>query len=350
MCGCWSWAVIRISRRKRSAPDGGGDLRIEHLDRDLPLVAAVAREEDERHAPATDLPLDDVAVAEDLLDLVEEIAHAGGDYLVSTPVARGPRRERSSPVSTGAGTLFRSRTRYSSTALPAASRWVAGELPLLDLGGEDRFDLRPRALGVGALDPDQGVQRLRRLGRIRRPVPFADPPPGSGGQRLKLLRRHRLQDVAIELGDEGPGAVGQRERALQPPRSARALEMGGGAAEIGVPEDQHEHVEEERHHRRGRHHLHSGREPDADREEDVDRVLGVAQRVAETDRRDDPAEAERERDAVLHQQHDAGDHDRQDDERLHHRLAEPLLLPGEDVHPAHRQHEEEGARSCRARW
>ncbi len=57
--------------------DRGGDLRIEHLDRDLALVAAVARQVDERHTPAADLPLDDVAVAEDLLDLVEEIAHAG---------------------------------------------------------------------------------------------------------------------------------------------------------------------------------------------------------------------------------------------------------------------------------
>jgi hypothetical protein len=61
MCGCWSCAVIRI----------------EHLDGDLALVAAVAGQVDERHTPATQLPLDDVAVAEDLLDLVEEIAHAG---------------------------------------------------------------------------------------------------------------------------------------------------------------------------------------------------------------------------------------------------------------------------------
>jgi hypothetical protein len=80
----------------------------------------------------------------------------------------------------------------------------------------------------------------------------------------------------------------------------------------------------------------SSSEPDADREEDVYRVLGVAQGVAETDGGDDPAEAERERDAVLNQEHYPGHHDRQDDERLHYRLAEPLLLPGQDVDPGHR--------------
>ncbi len=62
---------------KSLGADRGGDLGIEHLDGDLPLVAAVAREVDERHAPATDFPLHDVAVAQDLLDLVEEITHAG---------------------------------------------------------------------------------------------------------------------------------------------------------------------------------------------------------------------------------------------------------------------------------
>ena len=57
--------------------DRGGDVGIEHLDGDLPLVAAVPREVDVRHAAAAELPLDDVAVAEGLLDVVEEIGHAG---------------------------------------------------------------------------------------------------------------------------------------------------------------------------------------------------------------------------------------------------------------------------------
>jgi hypothetical protein len=63
--------------QKPLGADRGGDLRIEHLDGDLPLVAAVSREVDERHTPASDLPLDDVTVAKDLLDLVEEFSHAG---------------------------------------------------------------------------------------------------------------------------------------------------------------------------------------------------------------------------------------------------------------------------------
>ncbi len=59
-------------------PDRGGDLGIEHLDGDLALVAAIPGEKDIGHAAATDLTLYDVAVAQDLLDLIEEIAHAGG--------------------------------------------------------------------------------------------------------------------------------------------------------------------------------------------------------------------------------------------------------------------------------
>jgi hypothetical protein len=52
------------------------DVGIQHLDRDRALVAAIAREIDVGHPATAELPLDDVAVAQDLLDMIEEIAHA----------------------------------------------------------------------------------------------------------------------------------------------------------------------------------------------------------------------------------------------------------------------------------
>ena len=57
--------------------DRRGDVRVEHLDRDSALVAPIVREVDVRHAAPTQLAVDDVAFTENLLDLIEEIAHAG---------------------------------------------------------------------------------------------------------------------------------------------------------------------------------------------------------------------------------------------------------------------------------
>lgn len=58
-------------------PYRGGDVGIEHLDGDCPLVSPVVREEDERHATASQLAFDDIALTQGLLDLMEEIAHSG---------------------------------------------------------------------------------------------------------------------------------------------------------------------------------------------------------------------------------------------------------------------------------
>ncbi len=58
-------------------PDSGGDVGVEHLDRDRPLVASIVREVHVRHASAAELAVDDVAFTENLLDLIEESAHAG---------------------------------------------------------------------------------------------------------------------------------------------------------------------------------------------------------------------------------------------------------------------------------
>ena len=64
MCGCCSRAASRISRRNRSGPSDGGELGVEHLERDRPVVLEVAREVHRGHAPAAELALDRVAVAQ----------------------------------------------------------------------------------------------------------------------------------------------------------------------------------------------------------------------------------------------------------------------------------------------
>ena len=64
MCGCWSWAVSRISRRNRSAPEGSDEVGTEHLDRDRAVVLEVAGQVDRGHAAAPELALEQVAIAE----------------------------------------------------------------------------------------------------------------------------------------------------------------------------------------------------------------------------------------------------------------------------------------------
>ncbi len=71
-----------ISRRNRSAPHGR-ELGVQHLDRDPPAVAQVAREVDRRHAAAADLALEAVAVDEGGLQTAYELGNA---LLLSSPL------------------------------------------------------------------------------------------------------------------------------------------------------------------------------------------------------------------------------------------------------------------------
>ncbi len=63
-CGCCRRAASWISRRKRSGPSDGGELGVEHLEGDGAVVLEVAREEDRGHAPATELALEGVPLAQ----------------------------------------------------------------------------------------------------------------------------------------------------------------------------------------------------------------------------------------------------------------------------------------------
>jgi hypothetical protein len=54
-----------------------GKLRVEYFDGDTTVMPRVLCKVDHGHAAAAELPLDQVAVPEALLDVVEKFAHAG---------------------------------------------------------------------------------------------------------------------------------------------------------------------------------------------------------------------------------------------------------------------------------
>ena len=64
MCGCWSFAVVLISERKRSLPSAAASSGCKHLDGDGTVVAEIVRQVYRRHAARAELPLDPVAVSE----------------------------------------------------------------------------------------------------------------------------------------------------------------------------------------------------------------------------------------------------------------------------------------------
>ena len=66
MCGCCSRAVVLISAKKPLGAERRGELRVQHLDRDVAVVPDVAREVDGRHAAAADLALDAIAIGDGL--------------------------------------------------------------------------------------------------------------------------------------------------------------------------------------------------------------------------------------------------------------------------------------------
>ena len=120
--------------------------------------------------------------------------------------------------------------------------------------------------------------------------------------------------------------------------------VGVDVPHVGFPEQQHDGVEYHRHHGGYR----GGEYPcgNAHRQcqEDVDRVLGVLERVAEADGRDDGRQRERQSQAVLHEDHGACDGHRQDDHRLHHGLVVAGALLGEHIDPGDREDQQQGGR------
>ena len=76
---------------------------------------------------------------------------------------------------------------------------------------------------------------------------------GALGERIELVRGERLENLVVHQRYEGAGPVGERQRALEPPRGRRPLQVGSAPAEVGVPEDQDHDVERDRQRRRERH-------------------------------------------------------------------------------------------------
>src|SRR3989442_3082890 len=66
-------------------PEGGCELRRQHLDRDGATVLQVLRKVDRGHSPAPQLALDRVATGEGGLNVGEEGVHRGGFVCVTTP-------------------------------------------------------------------------------------------------------------------------------------------------------------------------------------------------------------------------------------------------------------------------
>ena len=81
MCGCWSPAASSDLALEALGAERGGELGVQHFERNGAPVLEVARAEDGCHPAATDFLLDDVpsgeAVAK-LRDLVRHIAWVGG--------------------------------------------------------------------------------------------------------------------------------------------------------------------------------------------------------------------------------------------------------------------------------
>jgi hypothetical protein len=66
MWGCCSRATVSISALKPIGAEGGGQLRVQNLERHVTAVLQVAREIHRGHSPAAELALDDVAIAQAL--------------------------------------------------------------------------------------------------------------------------------------------------------------------------------------------------------------------------------------------------------------------------------------------
>ena len=109
MWGCCRRAASRISRRKRSGPSSGGDLRVQHLERDRPVVPEVVRQVDRGHAAATQLALHRVAVRQGN-QTGSEVGHRCFDAELPKGTLGGkPGLERVAAASAGSGVAMHAR-------------------------------------------------------------------------------------------------------------------------------------------------------------------------------------------------------------------------------------------------
>ena len=76
MWGCCRLAVVLISREEALGAQDGGQLRPQHLERDLAVVAEVVGQVDRRHPALPELALEAVAVGKSGRQMSEVLGHA----------------------------------------------------------------------------------------------------------------------------------------------------------------------------------------------------------------------------------------------------------------------------------
>ena len=76
MCGCCSRAASLISRWKRSGPSACGELGVQHLERDRPVVPQVLGQEDGGHPAPPELALEPVAIRQAACKLLAQVSHS----------------------------------------------------------------------------------------------------------------------------------------------------------------------------------------------------------------------------------------------------------------------------------
>src|SRR5207248_2547273 len=181
--------------------EGRREVRVQDLDRDRPMVLQVLREEHRRHAPATQLPLDRVAVGDGLTQGVEQVGH--GTWRPSLQHAPAPRQRLMRPPLLSCRASFpicSGRMTHPApvrpSPVPSISRlFAAAFLAIAVAGLADRIAIWRSARRTQA-DMIELSQRLEQLAR-------ASPSPALQPQIAAM------RELAAEVGDDAIQAAVQ---------------------------------------------------------------------------------------------------------------------------------------------
>ena len=90
MWGCWSRAASLDLAQEALRAERGGELGVEHLERDRPVVLEIVGEVDRGHAAAPELALERVAVGQGGLEPFQGLGQRDlSDWDISKPIATG---------------------------------------------------------------------------------------------------------------------------------------------------------------------------------------------------------------------------------------------------------------------
>ena len=255
---------MRISRRKRSTPIVLVTVGLSSLIATARPCWTIPRQKDGRHPAPAHLPLERVATRVPT-EAAPELLVGSGVTVPQLHLAQlhsAPAPFRSAPhchSSTRRARLRRSRSRYSRARSPFCPATTPRRTPTAWHGSSSTDSARPGATRVGR------VHSQDRCSSALQSALRSGPPPCSGHacagagplrQHVELVGRQRAEHSRSMTDHEHPGAVGA---AIDGPARAGprpgALEGGGRATEVGVPEDQDDDVEGDRERSRERHRL-----------------------------------------------------------------------------------------------